>query len=258
MISALAVIAVFAETYHIKDGLKFSLNGDEAYLAGIEDARTELDVPASLYDYPVTATTMNFARNNTNLVSVTFENAPNLSTIGSYGFYKCTNLKTADLGPYVSELYRGVFRGCTSLETVVLNDNITEIPYECFYGCSSLGLVTLGRNVTAIQSNSFTGCPNLMIGCYSGSYAHDYAVENRIDHMLLDKFESGDVNDDGAVDILDSIEIQKFAAEKIDFTQEQLEMGDINKDDFVDVMDALLIQKYAIGNYDIPRVIVRY
>lgn len=154
-----SVSIVFAETYHIKDGLKYMLEGDDAYLAGIADDRTSLDVPAYMYDHPVTATTMDFAQNNTNLESVTFENAENIAIIGSYGFYNCTNLRTVNLGPYVTELYRGVFRGCTSLESVELSANITEIPYECFYECASLGEITLDRNITVIRENALLAAP---------------------------------------------------------------------------------------------------
>ena len=93
-----SVNAVFAETYYTKDGLKYLLEEGNAYLAGIDDDRTELDVPAYMYDHPVTATAMNFAQNNANLESVSFENAENMSIIGSYGFYNCANLKTANLG----------------------------------------------------------------------------------------------------------------------------------------------------------------
>ena len=258
LFTAFSVSAVFAETYYISDGLKYMLNGDDAYLAGIEDDRTALDVPAQLDDHPVTATTMDFASGNTSLESVSFENAENISIIGSYGFYNCSNLKSANLGSYVSELYRGVFRGCTSLETVELSDKITEIPYECFYGCTSLGQITLGRNITSIQSNSFTGCPNLIIRCYTDSYAHHFAVDNKIAHILIDGTQNGDVNGDGAVDILDATEIQKYAAESTDFTDEQFELGDINKDGYCDVIDALLVQKSVIGAYEIPPIVVRY
>ena len=145
LIATAAVPAAFAATYQISDGLKFQLETEEVYLAGIEDDRTTLDVPSAMNGYPVTATTMDFAQNNANLESVTFANAENISIIGSYGFYNCTNLRTVNLGSYVTELYRGVFRGCTSLETVELSDKITEIPYECFYGCTSLGQITLDR-----------------------------------------------------------------------------------------------------------------
>ena len=44
-----SVSIVFAETYHIKDGLKYMLEEDDAYLAGIVDDRTALDVPAYMY-----------------------------------------------------------------------------------------------------------------------------------------------------------------------------------------------------------------
>lgn len=60
----------------------------------------------------------------------------------------------------------------------------------------------------------------------------------------------GDVNGDGVVDILDATEIQKYAAEKVEFTDEQFQAGDVNKDGFVDVLDALLVQKYATGKID--------
>ena len=258
LIAASAVPAAYAATYQLSDGLKFQLETKEVYLAGIEDDRTVLDVPAEMNGHPVTATTMNFAQKNTNLESVTFENAENISIIGSYGFYNCSNLKSANLGSYVSELYRGVFRGCTSLETVELSDKITEIPYECFYDCSSLGQITLGRNITSIQSNSFTGCPNLIIRCYTDSYAHHFAVDNKIAHILIDGTQNGDVNGDGAVDILDATDIQKYAAESTDFTDEQFELGDINKDGYCDVIDALLVQKSVIGAYEIPPIVVRY
>ena len=255
LIAAFSIPSVFAATYQISDGLKFQLETGEVYLAGIEDDRTALDVPAEMNGQPVTATTMNFAKGNVNIETVTFANARNISVIGSYGFYNCTSLKSAALGSYVKELYRGIFRGCTSLETVELNDNISEIPYECFYNCSSLGAVTLGRNITSIQENSFIGCTNLTIRCYAYSYAYNFALSHNIPYVLLDGPKLGDVNGDGNVDILDSTEIQKFAAEKVEFTDEQFALADINKDGFVDVMDALLVQKYVVGVYDIPPII---
>ena len=43
---------------------------------------------------------------------------------------------------------------------------------------------------------------------------------------------------------------QKYAAEKVEFTDEQFQAGDVNKDGFVDVLDALLVQKYATGKID--------
>ena len=251
LIATAAVPAAFAATYQISDGLKFQLETEEVYLAGIEDDRTTLDVPSAMNGYPVTATTMDFAQNNANLESVTFANAENISIIGSYGFYNCTNLRTVNLGSYVTELYRGVFRGCTSLETVELSDKITEIPYECFYGCTSLGQITLDRNITSIQSNSFTGCPNLRIRCYTDSYAHHFAVDNKIAYILIDGALLGDTNGDGSVNINDVTTIQRYLAELESLEGIYLHAADANQDGTVDIADATTLQMY-LAEYDIP------
>ena len=58
---------------------------------------------------------------------------------------------------------------------------------------------------------------------------------------------TGDPNGDGYVDVLDAVEVQKYAAEQTTMTDEQKELADVNKDGFVDVLDALEIQKYAAG-----------
>lgn len=57
----------------------------------------------------------------------------------------------------------------------------------------------------------------------------------------------GDVNNDGSVDILDAILIQKYAGEKIQLTDEQIHIADVNNDGNADTLDAILIQEYAAG-----------
>lgn len=252
LIVSLTCFSAFAETYYITDGYKYMLGDDNnAYLAGVEDDRTELMIPAEIDRHPVTATTMLCCNGNTSLESVTFENAENMSIIGAYGFYNCSNLKSANLGSYVTELYRGVFRGCTSLETVELSDKITEIPYECFYGCTSLGQITLDRNITSIQSNSFTGCPNLRIRCYTDSYAHHFAVDNKIAYILIDGALLGDTNGDGSVNINDVTTIQRYLAELESLEGIYLHAADANQDGTVDISDATTLQMY-LAEYDIP------
>ena len=251
LIAAFSIPSVFAATYQISDGLKFQLETGEVYLAGIEDDRTALDVPSAMNGYPVTATTMDFAQNNANLESVTFANAENISIIGSYGFYNCTNLRTVNLGSYVTELYRGVFRGCTSLESVELSDNLTEIPYESFYGCTSLGEITIGRNITLIQENAFIGCPNLVIRCYYDSYAYQFALDHSIPYILLDGVLLGDTNADENIDVADVTQIQKFLAELAELDGIYLHAADANQDGTVDISDATALQMY-IAEYDLP------
>ena len=244
LIAAFSIPSVFAATYQISDGLKFQLETGEVYLAGIEDDRTALDVPSAMNGYPVTATTMDFAQKNTNLESVTFENAENMSVIGAYSFYNCSNLKSANLGSYVTELYRGVFRGCTSLESVELSANITEIPYECFYECSSLGEITLDRNITVIRENAFVGCTNLVIRCYYDSCAHNFAKSHNIPFILLDSVLLGDANGDGNVNISDVTDIQRAVAEMDTLDDLRKKAADVNSDGVVTIDDATFLQTY--------------
>ena len=57
----------------------------------------------------------------------------------------------------------------------------------------------------------------------------------------------GDVNNDGCVDTLDAIFIEKYAAGKIELTNPQLYVADVNNDGSVDVIDATDIQRYAVA-----------
>ena len=63
--------------------------------------------------------------------------------------------------------------------------------------------------------------------------------------VALKKYEIGDVNGDKNIDVLDAIEVQKFAAEKSELSIEQLYAADVNNDNNVDVLDAIDIQKYS-------------
>ncbi len=56
----------------------------------------------------------------------------------------------------------------------------------------------------------------------------------------------GDVNGDGQINVLDSTEIRKYAAQKVILDDRQLYVADVNDDGSVDVLDATEIQKFAV------------
>ena len=64
------------------------------------------------------------------------------------------------------------------------------------------------------------------------------------------QFEFGDVNRDGAIDIMDATLIQKKAADKAVLDEEQMIPGDVNGDGGVDILDATLIQKFVVDRID--------
>lgn len=57
----------------------------------------------------------------------------------------------------------------------------------------------------------------------------------------------GDVNGDGRVNVFDATEVQKYAANLITLTNEQMLSADVDGDSRITVVDATEIQKYAVG-----------
>lgn len=278
----MAVVPAFATTYYYSSGYELyhdsnSTNGWVINSCSLAD--NEISLPARLLDEDVTAIGGMAFQNRSALTYVYIPDS--FTIIGAYAFDGCTSLSEVVFGENLQNINFGAFRYCDSLTTldlsqtklslianaafydcdnlkeVALPDTVESIGANAFANCPSLNKIVIGRNVTKIAASAFNNSPNLVLEVYTDTAGHQYAVNNRIDHMVLDR-QSGDVNFDGSVDILDSTEIQKYAAEKMEFTPEQFEMGDINKDGFVDVVDALLVQKHVIGSYDIPPIIVRY
>lgn len=57
---------------------------------------------------------------------------------------------------------------------------------------------------------------------------------------------NGDINNDGFVDILDAVDIQKLCVDKINLNEIPEEVLDINNDNKTDILDAVMLQKYAV------------
>ena len=112
--------------------------------------------------------------------------------------------------------------------SVVLSDSLLAIPdyafTNCpnaipdyaFTNCPNLRYVTIPESVVLIQPNAFDR-ENVTVRCYEDSFAHSYALENNISFELLKKIVLGDVNNDGAVNIIDVRDIQRNLAELEEF-----------------------------------------
>ena len=281
LLVGLTITSAFAATIYYYFGYLYTyINNEMVSLYGIDDPEMEgLFVPATLNNKSVVDIRNNAFKDNTDIRNIEFAGATNLERIGSFAFKGCTSVNgEIKIPANVVIIETAAFEGCSSLDTVVYNSTCGYVPNQCFNGCTELSSVTLndtvesignyafsncpnleylelGRNITSIDKSAFSNDENLILGVYKDTYAHSFAADNQIPYILLDGPKLGDVNGDGMVDILDSTEIQKFAAELIELTDEQFELADINDDGFVDVMDALLVQKYVVGKYDIPPII---
>lgn len=91
----------------------------------------------------------------------------------------------------VTAIGYSVFSNNKSLTSVVIPDGVRTIGSYAFYDCTSLTNVVIPSSVTSIGGGAFSAFlsphpPNLTIHCYKNSYAHNYAVINRIPLVLLD------------------------------------------------------------------------
>lgn len=117
-----------------------------------------IEIPANVRvigDYAF-ANTRNF-----NGVSVWEEGT---QTIGTYAFYKCTNLKLLDKGALpasVNKLGVYAFAECSNIQIDISRSTITEIPDYLFYNCDNLHNLTLPQTVTTVGAYAFSDCNNL-------------------------------------------------------------------------------------------------
>ena len=282
LLISVSVVSFSADTIYIVNGYSYSIvNNTSISLVDWDHEQPNLSVPDMLANrYFISVANWAF-ENDTDLKSVDLSQAEHLNRIGMYAFSGCTEIEGAMIIPQsVTRIGEHAFDNCNKLETLDYNGS-ADVPEYCFYNCSSLKSVSIAegaksisyfafancsnleyaeipQSVTSIAISAFRNDDNLILGVYKDSYALQYAEENQIDHIILDGDKTGDVNGDGVVDILDATEIQKYAAESTDFTDEQFELGDINKDGYCDVIDALLVQKSVIGAYELPQNIIRY
>ena len=104
--------------------------------------------------------------------SVTFDGE--ITSIGIYAFYDCTNLKSVKYAGYngsdnfalpdsVTQIGKQAFQGCSGLTgNLVIPNTVTEIGDKAFINCSGLnGTLTLSNQLTAIGNGTFKSCTGL-------------------------------------------------------------------------------------------------
>ncbi len=189
-----------------------------------------------------------------NLESITIPKG--VEKIQSRTFWGCSGLKSVIISKGVKSIDSMAFQSCTSLESVIIPDGLTSIDFGAFGSCSSLKTITIPASVTYISSLSmgyndyFMKVDGFTIEGYRGTAAEAYAIENGFEFIELGDIPTpslGDVNGDGKVSIDDVTDIQKYIANTMDFTEDQMVLADVDKDGKVAIDDATLIQKHLVG-----------
>lgn len=136
-----------------------------------------------------------------NITSVKFPST--LKSISHLGFYWCKNLNNIVIPGNVKEIGNNAFSWCESLSNLTISEGVEHIGEAAFFRCNNLNEVTIPRSVKQIDMHAFgwdyvndydVRNENLVIKCYSGTAAEQYARDNGFKCILLD---TGEVIDKG-------------------------------------------------------------
>lgn len=100
-------------------------------------------------------------RDNTTIESITLPES--YTTIESYAFYGCSNLKEVLLPESLSKIDGYAFYNCTSLVSFNIPNGVTTIGDAAFSGCSNLKEIYVPKSVTNVTSYSFSGYTNSVV-----------------------------------------------------------------------------------------------
>lgn len=110
------------------------------------------------------------------------------STVTSYSdaFY-LSGLETVVISNGVALIDSKAFEACASLKRVSIPQSVTKINLGAFANCSALEALTVPDTVTTISANAFIGITDsITLRVEQFSAAHQYAIDNSIDFIVLD------------------------------------------------------------------------
>ena len=225
--------------------------------------------------------------NCTSLTDVTIPDS--VTSIGNRAFSSCTSLTNVTIPDSVINIGNSAFYNCTSLTDIIIPDSVTSIGWYAFEYCSSLIDITIPKSITSIGSSAFNGCDSLTDIYYSGTESEWNEISiggSAIPSNVTIHYESepvttttttttttktittttsttttisedtiayGDVNTDNVVDLRDTIALNKYLANIIQFSDVQMANADCYKDGNLDEKDASTLMQFVISLIqDIP------
>ena len=133
---------------------------DTAEIVGCETTSTELTVPEEIDGYTVSSIgDYGFAKCST-LKSITIPK--NIKTIGKYAFNGCTGLINATIPTTVSSVGDYAFNNCTGLKNVTISEGVVSIGKGCFYNCTSLAEAVVPDTAKYVGAYAFYNCTSMV------------------------------------------------------------------------------------------------
>ena len=114
--------------------------------------------------------------------------------IDEYAFWGNESLKEIMISTNLSEIPSYAFSNCKNLLAISVPYSVKSIQSKAFENCISLQKVMIPASVSYIHDSAFNGCPKLVISADSGTIAHNYYENWKLNnHTEVDSNnESGD------------------------------------------------------------------
>ncbi|MEE5994409.1 MAG: leucine-rich repeat protein, partial [Oscillospiraceae bacterium] len=200
--------------------LNYRIHGDtaEVYKMVYTMASPEEVVVADTYDgLPVTSIA---EETFTGFALVKYFSLPDsIEKIGSFAFYKCNSLQEIDLPKNLKTIDEAAFLECNSLKTVYLYDDLESIGNSCFdfslkdvyysgteeqWNAIKIGEENTHLEKATIHFNADSADPT------EEATVRSYYDGNSDNNSLVSLNVTGDVNEDGTVDIVDVLALNQY------------------------------------------------
>ena len=81
-----------------------------------------------------------------------------VTSIGSYAFAYCTELKQVTLPSSLITIGTGAFESCSSMQTIIFPDQLVSVGSKAFNYCTELRTITIPVSLISIEERAFSGC----------------------------------------------------------------------------------------------------
>ncbi len=206
---------------------------------------------------PATVTTIgNYAFNECAALEE-IEVPASVETIGDYAFFKNSNLKTVKLNEGLKTIGASSFR-LIGAEELVIPATVEKIGSQAFESSGFKKITFLGKDTQIAENANLPS--NCVICGYEGSTAQTYAEQHSMwSHYTFEALDAqpteepapeillGDADQNGEVDILDVISINKAILGKENLSENGLKAIDFNGNEKPDSDEAMQVLKFIVG-----------
>ena len=189
VVSSLAFVSVLAEG---SDAASSGTCGDNLVWDLDDNGNLTISGQGRMDHYSTYGPDIAYAPWGEDVKSVTIEEG--VTSIGSYAFYRCTNLSSVITPHSVTSIGEGAFCGCKSISSVTITGPVRAIVDMTFSGCRNLQYVFLPDSVEYIGCGAFNNCKYLKYINMPASLKEidDYAFE--LDQLSM--YDAGELHFD--------------------------------------------------------------